>query len=148
MSDDGQEPEGGRKRRRSEKRKTLPPFPLRLLPEERAAILAAADQAGLTMGSYIRSCIPQASKTRARRLPSVAIVAIAGLQNELNKIGSNIHQLLRHVNLGRLIDTDGEVAAAFAGYQQGIAAILALRRQYEPPPLAEPESEPELEPTL
>jgi hypothetical protein len=137
-----QEPKPRRGRSGSETRKTLPPFPLRLLPEERAAIEAAAEQAGLTIGSYIRQCVLEAPTTRARRLPSVEILAILKLQGELNRIGANIYQLTRHVNFGRLIDTDGEIHAAFIGYREAIAAVRALRRQYEPP---SPELEPEPE---
>lgn len=138
---EAQQPKPRRSRSGSETRKTLPPFPLRLLPEERAAIEAAAEQAGLTMASYIRQCVLEAPTTRARRQPSVETLAIIKLRGELNKIGSNIYQLTRHVNFGRLIDPDGEVAAAFADYRETTAVIRAALRHHEQPP--EPDPKPE-----
>ena len=120
----------------------------RVTEAEYTEIELAASKAGLTIASFSRACILGAPITRARHRPSVDILALAKLQNELNRIGSNIFQLLRHVNFGRLIDTADEIRQAFAGYREAIAALMALRRQCEPPPPAEPESEPDLEPTL
>jgi hypothetical protein len=140
-------PKPCRSRSGSETRKTLPPFPLRLLPEERAAIEAAAEQARLTIGSYIRQCVLDAPTTRARRLPSVEVMAIIKLRGELNKIGTNIYQLLRHVNFGRLIDPDGEIAAAFADYRETTAVVRAALRRYEQPPPEVPQADREPEAT-
>jgi hypothetical protein len=125
-----EEPRGRRKRSGSEKRKrSLPPFPLRLGPEERAAIEAAADEAGLSMGGYIRSAALTAPTTRARRRPSVDLLAITRLLGQVNKIGGNLHQLVRHLNFGGTLEA-GEVRAALRGYDEVVAAIMtALGRQ-------------------
>lgn len=42
----------------------------------------------------------------------------------MNKVGSNIHQLLRRVNFGETPAGD-EIREAFQGYRQVIAGILA-----------------------
>ena len=41
----------------------------------------------------------------------------------MNRVGSNIHQLLKHIRFGGTPAGD-EVTAAFAGYREVIAAIL------------------------
>lgn len=121
------EPKGRRKRSGSERRKRTTPFPLRLAPEERAAIEAAADEEGLSLGGYIRAhALPGAiaPTTRTRRRPSVDVLAIARLLGAVNKIGGNLHQLVRHLNFGGYPEA-GEVRAALRGYEQVVAAIMA-----------------------
>src|SRR5579859_2197458 len=108
MSDDAQGPPPPRKRSGSETRQKQLRVTYRVTEAEYAEIEKGASEAALTIASFSRGCAVNAPTTRARYRPSVEIVAITGLQNELNKIGTNIYQLLRHVNFGRLIDTDGE----------------------------------------
>jgi hypothetical protein len=79
----------------------------------------------MTVGTYIRSRALAAPTTHARRRPSVQLHALVKVQGELNRIGGNIHQLLRHVNFGRLVEGD-EVRAAFTGYREAIDALLVM----------------------
>lgn len=124
-----QEPKGKRKRSGSETRKRLPPFPLRLLPDERARIEAAADDAGLTMGSYIRSRALDAPTTQARRRPSVEVLAVARLLCAINRMGGNLHQIARYRNFGGS-PVDAEIHAALRGYEAMVFAVMAaLGRQ-------------------
>lgn len=96
----------------------------RLSESEYAELETAASAVGLTLGTYIRSRVLTAPATRARRRPPVEVFALAKLQGQMNKVGSNIYQLLRYVNFGGLPEGD-EIRAAFAGYREVIAAILA-----------------------
>src|ERR1700734_2597774 len=125
--DSPKEPKGRRKRSGSEKRKRTTPFPLRLGPEERAAIEAATDEEGLSLGGYIRArALPGAiaPTTRARRRPSVDLLAITRLLGAVNKMGGQLHQLVRHLNFQGSLEV-GEVHAALRGYDQLVATIMA-----------------------
>jgi hypothetical protein len=119
-----QEPKARRKRSGSEKRKRLPPFPLRLLPDERARIEVAADGAGLTLGSYIRSRALDAPTTQPRRRPSVDVLALAKALALVNKMGGNLHQIAKYRNFGGA-PLDEEIRAALFGYETMVYAIMA-----------------------
>src|ERR1019366_3334939 len=124
------EPKGRRKRRGPGSRKRSMTFPVRMSVEERAAIEASAGREGLSLGGYIRSRALAMPTTRAHRRPPADILVLLRLQGDLNKVGGNIHQLLRHVNFGRLVESD-EIRVAFAGYREVIAAIMvALHKPY------------------
>jgi hypothetical protein len=118
-----QEPKARRKRSGSEKRKRLPPFPLRLLPDERARIEVAADGAGLTLGSYIRSRTLDAPTTQPRRRASVDLAALAKALAVVNKMGGNLHQIAKYRNFGGA-PLDEEIHAALRGYEQMVMALL------------------------
>jgi len=119
------EPKGRRKRSGSETRKrSLPPFPLRLGPDERATLEAAAEQEGLSIGGYIRSRALAVPTTRARRRASVDVLALAKALALVNKMGGNLHQLVRRLNFGGIPYPD-EVRSALRGYEQMVAAIMA-----------------------
>lgn len=66
----------------------------------------AADAAGLTVGSYIRECILKAPTTRKRRRPSVEVKTLAAILAQLRKMGSNVHQTLKHLNFGETVLRD------------------------------------------
>lgn len=118
------EPKQGRARQGSETRQKQHRVTFRLAASELAELEAAADRAGQTVGSYIRSRALAAPVTRARRRPTVEVQALTRLQGEMNKVGSNLHQLVRRVNFGETPAGD-EVRAALNGYREVIAAILA-----------------------
>ncbi|MEQ1864542.1 MAG: hypothetical protein ABL996_07795 [Micropepsaceae bacterium] len=111
------------RRRGSEQRKKYRRFTVRLSPEERAELEAAAEREGLTLGSYVRARTLAAPLTRSRRRPSIEVQAVTRLQGEMNRVGSNIHQLVRRLNFGETPLGD-EVRDAFQGYREVIAEIL------------------------
>ena len=113
-----------RKRRGSEIRQKELRVSVRVTAAEHAAIAEAADREGLTVATYARSRLLAAPTTRARRRPNVDVQAITRLQGEMNRVGTNIHQLLKHIRFGGTPASD-EVVSAFAGYREVIAAILA-----------------------
>jgi len=111
-------------RRGTETRRHQRRITFRVPDAEGDELIAGAELAGCSLGSYIRSRLFAESAMRARRRPTIEVMAITRLQGQMNKIGGNIYQLLRHVNFGGLPEAD-EIRAAFAGYREVIAAILA-----------------------
>ena len=65
--------------------------------------------------------------TQPRHRPSIDDILLVKIQRELNRIGGNIHQLLKHVNFGHIIDSQGEISAAFAGFREGVNILRELR---------------------
>jgi hypothetical protein len=96
---DAQQPITPRRRRSgSETRRRPIPFPVRLSPEERTAIAADAERAGLTLGSYIRSRVLSAPTTRARKQLPVDYAAFAAALRAFTKAAINVNQIARHLN--------------------------------------------------
>jgi uncharacterized protein (DUF1778 family) len=96
----------------------------RVTEDEQKTLQEAAEGAGLTLASYARETLLAAPQTRKRRRPSIEVQTIARLQAEMNRVGSHIYQLVRRVNFGATPEA-GEIYAAFDGYRDVIAAILA-----------------------
>jgi hypothetical protein len=84
----------------TEKRLRTEHLTIRFTPEERAAIDAAAEKAGLTSGSYARQVLLGAPPPRQVRRPPVERAELARLLGELGHIGGNLNQLAHTGNLG------------------------------------------------
>ena len=100
-----QEPEGvgtppKPRRSGSERRQKGRIVPFRVSAEEYAQLDTLAEREGLTIGSYIRSRTLTVPTTRAIRRPVVEVELLRRYLNELHKIGSNINQTARRVNMG------------------------------------------------
>lgn len=113
-----------RHRRGSETRQKQHRITFRLSEGEHAQLLAAAEREALTIGSYIRSRCLATPTTRAQRRPTIEVQTLASLHGEINKIGSNIHQVLKRINFGETPE-GREVHEAFTGCREIIAAIRA-----------------------
>jgi hypothetical protein len=121
---------GGKGRSGSETRQKGLHISVRVTAAEHADIAEAANKAGVSMGGYVRDRVLVAPPTtRARHRPSIEVSAITRLQSELNKVGGNIHQLLKRVNFGETPLSD-EIRAAFTGYRETNVAILETLRAY------------------
>ena len=116
-----------RSRRGTETRKRYRRISYRVLESEYAQVEAAASAAGLTLASYSRMRAVPEPAMQSRHRPSIDDIALVKVQRELNRIGGNIHQLLRHVNFGQIIDSDGEISAAFADFREGINLLREMR---------------------
>jgi hypothetical protein len=108
---------------RSETRQKQVRITVRLTAAEYAELEEAAGRDGISIGSFVRARALTAPTTRASRRPSVDLQALARLQAEMNRVGSNIHQLLKHIRFGGTPAGD-EVVDAFKGYREVIAASL------------------------
>ena len=99
-------------------------LPVRLSQDERAAIDAAAERAGLTVGSYARQVLLGAPAPRQVRRPPVERRELVRLLGELGKIGGNLNQLAKSVHSGIVVYT-GEIDTVIASLLEVRNAILA-----------------------
>lgn len=104
---------GGSQKKRSETRQRQRRFQIRILDTEYAQLQQFAEREGLTIASYIRAKALATPTTRAIRRPVVEVQVLTRLLGELHKIGSNINQTARRVNMG---DTplSSEIASTLA----------------------------------
>ena len=107
----------------SEKRVRGSVLPVRLAAEERAALDAAAEKAGLTTSSYARQAMLGAPAPRQVRRPPVERRELARLLGEVGKVGGNLNQIARALNTGILV-YEGEIETALSGLAEVRAAIL------------------------
>jgi len=107
----------------SEKRVRNRHLTVRLSDDERAAVDAAAERAGLMPGSYARQALLGGPAPRQVRRPPVERKELARLLGELGKIGGNLNQLAKAANTGVLVYT-GEIDAALHGLAEARDAIL------------------------
>jgi Bacterial mobilisation protein (MobC) len=113
----------------TEKRVRKGSITVRLSDEERTAVDAAADRAGLTPGSYARQAMLGAPAPRQVRRPPVERKELARLLGEVGKIGSNLNQLTKAVHTG-IVPYGNEIEAALGGLQDVRTAIMkALGRE-------------------
>jgi hypothetical protein len=120
----GRNNHSGAAQKRDEQRQKQRRITFRLSPEEYRNLETAATGAGLTMGTYIRGQVLDAPTTGRRRRPSVEVQAITRLQGEMNRIGGNIHQILKRVNFGET-PLAYEFHEALTGYREVIGAIMS-----------------------
>lgn len=111
------------KRTGSEKRLRPGIVGFRVTDAEREELEAAADKAGLTLGSYIRSCVLSAPQTRAVRRPPIEKALLAQLLGQIGKVGGNIHQIVKHLNFGEGVDR-AQLRSALTSFEEAVAAIM------------------------
>jgi hypothetical protein len=107
----------------SEKRKRGPIIGFRATEEERGKIQAAADRAGLTVGSYVRSRSLKTPTTRAVRRPPVATAQLAQLLGLLGAAGGELQRMTKRFDAGEAAP-DPEIHAALAEFRKAASAIL------------------------
>ena len=110
----------------SEKRARTTHLTIRLTPDERAAIDAAAERAGLTAGSYARQLLMGAPAPRQVRRPPIERRELVRLLGNLGYVGNNINQIARVLNGGGEPDFPGlnEALAGLGTVRKGILKAL------------------------
>lgn len=101
---------------------------VRCTAAEHAAITAAAAQAGLSVGAYLRVVGLGTAGPRAVRRPSVERAELARLLGEIGKLGSNVNQLAHAVNRGDIPDWADLASAVSAVDDMRAAVMKALGR--------------------
>lgn len=102
---------------------------LRLTPEERAALDAAAAAAGIGPSSFARQATLAAAgrpATSVRRRRDAIASALAPVLGELGRHGSLLNQLTRHAHVGGRVDP-GQLKALQGEIEQLTHAVLSLR---------------------
>ena len=101
---------------------------VRLTPDERAKVAAAASASGLSLSGYAReTLLGEVTPGTQRAAPTPDIKALAILLGQLGKAGSNLNQLARLGNQGRpvplaeLMETLAATRAAAERVRQALA---------------------------
>jgi hypothetical protein len=112
-----------KKRSGSETRKRAPIIAFRATDEERTKIEAAAERAGLTVGSYLRSRALDKPATRAVRRPPAPTAQLAQLLGLLGGVGGDLHRIARGLNAGEQ-GLGAELQAALADFRAAASEIM------------------------
>jgi len=91
---------------------------------EYATITAAAAQAGLSVGAYLRTLALGSPGLRAVRRPPIEKEFLARMLGELGKVGSNVNQMARVLNTTGDRPSWYELSAITSALQETRAAIL------------------------
>lgn len=79
---------------------------VRLTPDERAKVAAAASASGLSLSGYARETLLGAETPGTQRAaPTPEIKALAILLGQLGKVGANLNQLTKLGNQGQPVPT-------------------------------------------
>jgi len=108
-----------------ETKKRLSPIGFRATAEERALIEAAADRAGLTVGSYVRSRALSKPTTRAVRRPPVQTAQLAQILGLLGRAGGHLHVIADQLGAADRVSRE-EVQACLLLFRQAASAIMQL----------------------
>jgi hypothetical protein len=95
---------------------------------EAEELIAAAELAGRSLGSYIRARLFAPPATPAPRPPAVDPLVLTRLQRDLERVAADIHELLRWVDFGHSPLAE-EFRAAFTEYRKVSAAIRQTLRR-------------------
>ena len=121
-----QEPPQKKKRSGSEKRQRESIIGVRVFDHERATIEAHAAAVDLCASSFLRVLGTGEQRPRERRRPSPDMREVAKLLGECGRVGGNVHQITKRMNLGEIprsaeMDAAGKEARALFA-----AALRAL----------------------
>jgi hypothetical protein len=112
----------GRMRVKDARTKVIPP--IRCTEGEQAAIKAAADQAGLSVGAFLRALALGDAGPRAVRRPPIERKELARLLGQLGKVGSNVNQLAHAYNRTGILPGFPELVAIRQEVGQMRAALM------------------------
>lgn len=87
---------------------------IRVSDAELAAVRSVAIARGLSMSDLLRR-VAQGIRVPARRFHQADVTILLNLLAELGRIGSNLNQLTRRANAGKLNGHDADLAATLAG---------------------------------
>lgn len=97
----------------------------RATPDERASIQAAAERAGLTVGSYIRAHALKKPTTRAVRRPPVETAQLAQLLGLIGLAGSELRRIAQALPEGTPLPAT-EITTAIAECREAARIIMRL----------------------
>lgn len=92
---------------------------------EHVELESRATEAGLSVGAYLRACGLGDAGPRARRRPPVERELLARTNADLNRVGNNLNQIARTLNIAALEEPGTELARQVRDLDQPIMAALA-----------------------
>jgi hypothetical protein len=95
---------------------------LRLSDGELARLQGRAAEAGLSVSSYLRASALGDAGPRARRAPTIEKEALGAAIAELNRVGNNVNQIARALNIGK--DYDDELLHLVLGEMRTVLTAL------------------------
>jgi len=107
----------------SETRKRAPIIGFRATDAERAEIEAAAQRAGLTVGSYVRSRALKKQETRAVRRPAVETTQLAQLLGMVGAVAGTMQKMIQKHG-GESAVPQADLTEAMAAFREAVASIL------------------------
>ncbi len=123
------EPAKKAKRSGSETRQRSKRLTIRFTDAEYAEIEAAADRAGLAIGSHTRAMLLNGRAPRAVRTPPADRKALAQVLALLGRLGSNVNQISRTLNFGEQHDAAALARAVKEITEMRDALMAALGRE-------------------
>jgi hypothetical protein len=129
-------------RSRGAKRHRTRQLAVRCTPEELEAIQAKADKAGLATGAFARAAMLDSPGPRAQRRAPADKEALLRILGHLGRVGSNINQIARRLNLGEKAQLPGleEALGAYLELRNAIFEALGLDPKTRPPSAPKPET--------
>ena len=103
----------------------------RVSDAERNEIDAAADRAGLTVGSYVRMRALTSPETRAVKTPRVNKVLLSQMLGQLGRVGGNIHQIVKRMNYKEGVES-AALVSALSDFKEVAAAIMQTMGRLPP----------------
>jgi hypothetical protein len=97
---------------------------VRVTLEDRAKITAAAGEAGLKIGGYLRALALGSAGPRALRRPRVEREELMRLLGEIGKLGSNVNQIAKAFNSIGTVPAVAELTAIRADITAMRAAVM------------------------
>ena len=116
------EPQRDAKRTPNRQRKHV--MQLRADDTERAELESRANASGLSVGAYLRACSLGDAGVRARRRAPVDRALLANANADLNRVGNNINQIARILNIAALDEIDTELARQVKELDRTIMAAM------------------------
>lgn len=110
------------KPKKSDRRQRTETLFARVTPEEKSAVIARADRAGMATAAFMRALALGDAGPRARRRRPVEHQALVQTLAALNRVGNNLNQIARNTNLGIDIGVP-ELRDALQRYHAAVAAI-------------------------
>jgi hypothetical protein len=104
-------------------RKQYPRLSIRLSENERLDIESRAQRAGLTMGGYCKHVIFNTEPPRQSRRPVPEKAELSRLMGQVSRVGANINQIARQLNMHSAIDVV-EITSAVADVSELRASIM------------------------
>ena len=110
---------------RKPKRRRSHVVQLRADDAERAELEARAGASGLSIGAYLRASGLGDAGPRSRPRPPVEREMLARTNADLNRVGSNLNQIARTLNIAALDETGVDLAQRVTEIDQPLMAVLS-----------------------